>query len=147
LNDNSDFQIIPSLTLTSMTRTTTLHLIGAQKGKLGTQSAHEKLKLAAVAATLAVIAVLDNTGTPSPCPKRTSILIGALWIRELLGGHPGQFQEQMGLSRTVFCKLSHKLQMTGYLRDGQSLSVDEQLGIFLHFFRTGLTSNMLHVME
>ena len=126
-----------------MTRTTTPHLIGAQKGKLGTRSAHEKRKLAAVAATLAVIAVLDDTGTPSPRPKRTSILTGALWIRELLGGHPGRFREQMGLSRTAFRKLSHELQMTGYLRDGRSLSVDEQLGIFLHFARTGLTSNML----
>lgn len=75
--------------------------------------------------------------------KHTSSLTGAKWVRELLDGHPGRFREQMGLSRTLFRKLSQELQMTGHLRDGRSVSVDEQLAIFLHFARTGSRSRML----
>ena len=67
----------------------------------------ETARLVAVAASLAAAAAVLGTHQTEPRPKRTSPLTGELWVQDLLQGHPGRFQEQMGLSRSTFKRLSN----------------------------------------
>ncbi|TEB22136.1 hypothetical protein FA13DRAFT_1603479, partial [Coprinellus micaceus] len=92
---------------------------------------------------IAAITLMDLRATPRA--KHTSILTGAKWVRELLFGHAGRFREQLGVSRTVFRKLCRVLQKVPDkpLQNGRYVKVDEQVAIFLHFARTGLSSSML----
>lgn len=109
-----------------------------------TKKLKKKKKIAACAAALAaLVATVMNSQKSLPEPKHTSLLTGQLWLEELLTGHPARFQEQLGLAHHVFRKLSQVLQESHGLRDSRHVSADEQLAIFLHFARTGLSSRML----
>lgn len=103
----------------------------------------KKKKMVACAAALAAFVATGMNGQKSPEPKHTSHLTGQLWLEELLAGHPERFREQLGLAHHVFRKLSQVLQKSHGLRDSRHVSADEQLAIFLHFARTGLSSRML----
>lgn len=104
---------------------------------------NRKLTAVAVVLAAATITLMDLCATPRA--KHTSILTGAKWVRELIFGHSGRFREQLGVSRTVFRKLCQALQKLPDqpLRNGWYVKVDEQVAIFLHFARTGLSSSML----
>jgi hypothetical protein len=77
-------------------------------------------------------------------PYHTSILSGEGWVQELLNGHPGRIQCELGVTKDVFRQLIHELQAMGYTRS-RYVSLEEQLGIFLYMSVTGLT--IRHVGE
>jgi hypothetical protein len=78
-------------------------------------------------------------------PYHTSILTGEAWMLELINGHPDRIKTSMGVNHDVFDSLLYVLQSHGYVPSRNGVSVEEQLGIFLHTCVTGLTSR--HVGE
>ena len=68
-----------------------------------------------------------------------SKLSGEDWVQELLHGHPGQFCDNLGMSKHVIQKLVQELQMYAGLYDSQHIMKEEQVAIFLHsgLCRTG----------
>ena len=70
-----------------------------------------------------------------------STLSGQAWLQELLGGHPVCFHDSIRMSKHVFRKLVHKLQMYAGLEDSKHITKEEQLAIFLHLCRTGTVTH------
>jgi hypothetical protein len=70
-----------------------------------------------------------------------SALSGQAWLQELLNGHPVCFHNNIGMSKHVFRKLVHELQMYAGLEDTKHVTKEEQLAIFLHQCRTGAASH------
>jgi hypothetical protein len=70
-------------------------------------------------------------------PMYNSTLSGQAWLQELLSGHPVRFHDNIGMSKHVFRKLVHELQMYAGLEDSKHVTKEEQLAIFLHLCRTG----------
>ncbi|KAH9071565.1 hypothetical protein EDB83DRAFT_2170928, partial [Lactarius deliciosus] len=65
-------------------------------------------------------------------PMYDSALSGQAWLQELLNGHSLRFYDNIGMSKHVFLKLLHELQMHAGLRDSKHVTKEEQLAIFLH---------------
>ncbi|EGN96636.1 hypothetical protein SERLA73DRAFT_17447, partial [Serpula lacrymans var. lacrymans S7.3] len=61
----------------------------------------------------------------------TSVLTGHGWVTELLNGRPGRIQTELGVNKRVFLKLINLLETNGYT-DSKSVSIEEQLSIFLY---------------
>ena len=78
-------------------------------------------------------------------PYHTSILTGEGWMLELLNGHPDRIKTSLGVSHDVFDGLTQVLVENGFKKSHQGLSVEEQLGIFLHTCVMGLSTR--HVGE
>jgi hypothetical protein len=70
-------------------------------------------------------------------PMYDSKLSGEDWVQELLNGHPGRFHDNLGMSKHVFRKLVHELQMYAGLDDSKHIMKEEQVAIFLRLCRTG----------
>jgi hypothetical protein len=70
-------------------------------------------------------------------PQHTSKLTGQQWMEELLEGHDRQFRNQMGMEKHVFRQLIKVLQVKAGLGDTKHVTIEEQLGIFLHMAVTG----------
>ncbi|TFK64061.1 hypothetical protein BDN72DRAFT_737295, partial [Pluteus cervinus] len=64
------------------------------------------------AAALAVIAAaaISMQIPRNPIPMHTSPLTGAVWLADIMSGHPLRFKQQLGINRHVFRKLSNELQ-------------------------------------
>ena len=75
----------------------------------------------------------------------TSILTGEGWMLELLNGHPDRIKMSLGVSHDVFDGLTQVLVENGFKKLRRGLSVEEQLGIFLHTCVMGLSTR--HVGE
>ncbi|KAH7902755.1 hypothetical protein BJ138DRAFT_978367, partial [Hygrophoropsis aurantiaca] len=56
---------------------------------------------------------------------------GAAWVRELLGGHPVRFHNQMGMAKHVFRVLIHELRIYAGFSNSKHTTMEEQLAIFL----------------
>ena len=78
-------------------------------------------------------------------PYHTSILTSEGWMLELLNGHPDRIKTSLGVSHDVFNGLTQVLVENGFKKLCRGLSVEEQLGIFLHTCVTGLSTR--HVGE
>ena len=76
-------------------------------------------------------------------PQHTSILTGQLWINELLDGHDGRFYNELGLNKFVFHRLLTTLETATGLRGTRHVSAAEQVAIFLHYVRRGLSNRAL----
>lgn len=75
-------------------------------------------------------------------PYHTSILIGEMWIQELLNGHPNQIKTELGMRCDVFIHFVQTLVLSG-LKLGCSVSNEEQAAIFLYACVTGLSIHHL----
>jgi hypothetical protein len=73
-------------------------------------------------------------------PYHTSILTGEGWILELLNDHPNCIKTSLGISHNVSDALVQVLAESGIKKSPCGLSVEEQLGIFLHTCVTGLST-------
>ena len=71
-------------------------------------------------------------------PYHTSILSGEGWVQELLNGHPGCIQCELGITKDDFRLLILELQFMGHT-GSRYVSLEEQLAIFLYTCVTGLT--------
>ena len=68
----------------------------------------------------------------------TSILLGQMWVDELLDGHPDHICCELGLQKGTFHELLHTLCCFS-AADSKHVSLEEQLAIFLYMSATGLT--------
>ena len=71
--------------------------------------------------------------------EHTSKLSGQDWVEELLEGHATPFYTAMGINKHVFLALLNELQQRCGLKNTKYVSAEEQLAIFLHMCRTGLS--------
>lgn len=71
-------------------------------------------------------------------PYHTSALTGAMWVNELLTGHPGRFRTELGVHRSTFILLVKAMQKLG-LQSSRHVSIEEQVAIFLYTAVTGIT--------
>jgi hypothetical protein len=98
-----------------------------------------KLRTAAFLSAVTGGAAVMQYMTPDliKTPMYDSKLSGEAWVQELLNGHPGQFHDNLGMSKHVFQKLIHKLQMYAGLDDSKHIMKEEQVAILLHLCQTG----------
>ena len=73
-------------------------------------------------------------------PHHTSILTGKVWVLELMNGHPDRMKINFGVSIGIFSALVQVLEHNGITESWNSISVEEQLGIFLYICVTSLSS-------
>ena len=92
-----------------------------------------KLRTAAFLSAVAGGAAVIQYMTPHliKTPMYDLKLSGEDWVQELLNGHPGWFHDNLGMSKHVFQKLVHKLQMYAGLDDSKHIMKEEQAAIFL----------------
>ena len=76
-------------------------------------------------------------------PQHTSILSGQLWVEELLCGHDGRFYNELGLNKFVFRRLLTMLKTNTELCATRHVSLAEQVAIFLHYVRRGVSNRAL----
>jgi hypothetical protein len=95
------------------------------------------LNLILIASTL-----LNPTHTKEP--YHTSVLSGEGWVMELVAGHPDRIRCELGVRRRVFTELLAQLRTLGYT-NSKTVSLEEQVAIFLYTCVTGLT--IRHVGE
>lgn len=77
-------------------------------------------------------------------PYHTSALSGYQWTLELLSGHPNRIQCELGVNKETFLQLILELRAMGFT-NARSVTLEEQLAIFLYTCVTGLTTR--HVGE
>jgi len=73
----------------------------------------------------------------------TSRLSGQKWIVKLLDGREDRFHNELGMHKQVSLKLLESLPKDAGLSDTRRVSAEEQLAIFLHFARRGLSNEDL----
>jgi len=76
-------------------------------------------------------------------PQHISILSGQDWINELIAGHDGRFYNELSIHKHVFQALLSVLQINADLCNTRHVSAKEQLAIFLHYVRRGLSNRAL----
>ncbi|KAF8995338.1 hypothetical protein BDZ89DRAFT_908856, partial [Hymenopellis radicata] len=64
-------------------------------------------------------------------PKRTSILTGERWLRELLAGNDDRFSEQFGMGKETFRILLKELSAIYGFKRSRYVSAEERLAIIL----------------
>lgn len=90
---------------------------------------------AAMAASQAIALAVEKK---ERIPYHTSILTGAVWVSELLNGHPERIRTELGVHKHVFRILVNELQGQGYTHS-KHVTIEEQLSIFLYGCVTGLS--------
>ena len=88
--------------------------------------------------------ILYWTSMYDKMPYHTSALMGEMWVMELLHSHPEWIQNELGVHKHIFLSLCTDLQWYGH-RDSKTVSLEEQLAIFLYTCITGLS--IQHVSE
>jgi len=76
-------------------------------------------------------------------PVHTSMLSGEQWVEELLAGHDRRFFNELGMHKFVFRELLSTLEAGAGLRGTRHVSAAEQVAIFLHYARRGLSNRAL----
>lgn len=110
------------------------------RSQLQAISASQKYKkrallLASLAGALVVQSLVPHI---VKTPMYNSCRTGKQYIQELLAGHPLRFYDEMGMTKHVFQKLKRELVTYSNFKDTKYVTMDEQLGIFLRFCRTGM---------
>lgn len=93
--------------------------------------------LAATNATLSYVSRFEKL------PQHTSRLSGQQWVDELIAGHDVRFYNELGMQKFVFRRLLAVLEQNGQLSETRHVSTSEQLAIFLHYVRRGLSNRAL----
>ena len=93
-----------------------------------------------------VIGIIASVPPPrkDPEPYHTSILSGAGWVLELLTGHPDRIRNELSMHAELFKELVMILRSYSH-SNSRSVSLEEQVDIFLYTCVTGLPS--VHVGE
>ncbi|KAF7324140.1 putative nuclease HARBI1-like protein [Mycena kentingensis (nom. inval.)] len=78
-----------------------------------------------------------------PRPFHTSSLTGALWLDELLCGHPDRIHQQLGMSAMMFLLLAAELVQLGGLENSKWVSAQEKLAIFVYWLVHGSSQREL----
>jgi hypothetical protein len=97
-----------------------------------------------VTTIIAAATLLASLATADPIPYHTSVLIGEMWVQELLAGHPDRIRTELGMRKHVFLAFCMALRAAG-LADSRYVTQHEQVAIFLYMSVTGL--KIRHVGE
>ena len=73
-------------------------------------------------------------------PQHTSRLSGQQWVDKLIAGHDERFYNELSMQKFVFKRLLAVLGQNGHLLETRHVSTSEQLAIFLHYARRGLSN-------
>jgi hypothetical protein len=76
-------------------------------------------------------------------PLHTSVLSGQQWLNELLLGHDMRFYNELGMHKFVFNRLLATLETSTGLHGTRHVSTAEQVAVFLHYARRGLSNRAL----
>ena len=76
-------------------------------------------------------------------PLHTSVLSGQQWLDELLAGHDLRFYNELGMHKHVFRRLLTTLEADAGLHDTRYVLAEEQVAVFLHYVRRGLSNRAL----
>jgi hypothetical protein len=120
-------------------------LRAAQRSKKK-QQVEQRCRMQLVASLVCTVIAFTaslNLDVPDALPMHTSMLTGQMWLNELLAGHPDRFKHQIGMAKHVFYRLSFELQAFSGLVSTKFVTADEKLAIFLHFARTGCSTQIL----
>ena len=79
-----------------------------------------------------------GTNAYNKTPYHTSALMGEMWVLEFLHSHLEQIQNELGVHKHIFLSLYSDLQQHGH-QDSKSVTLEEQLAIFLYTCITGLS--------
>ena len=97
---------------------------------------------------IAVASIVHTAFEPPPHsdpePYHMSALSGEGWLLELLTGHPERIRNVLGMYAETFNHLVSHLRAYSHV-DSKSISLEEQVAIFLYTCVTGLT--ITHVGE
>jgi hypothetical protein len=77
------------------------------------------------------------------CPQHTSSLSGEQWVQELLHGHDDRIFNELGMRKELFRHLVEVLKRDAGVQDTRYVTAEEQLAVFLHFARRGLSNRAL----
>jgi len=83
-------------------------------------------------------ALLESVYLKPPEPYHTSVLSGLGWVIELLLGHNERIRCELGVHIDVFIALVAELRGLGHTHS-RSVTLEEQLAIFLYMCVTGIT--------
>jgi transposase len=95
------------------------------------------LMMAAAAATRGYASRFNKTA------QHTSKLSGRQWVQELLSGHEDRIHNALGMHKGVFIQLVATLGRDAAVHDTRYVSAEEQIAIFLHYTRRGLSNRAL----
>ena len=112
-------------------------MTSSQSEENDTQSAHQWQYVALIIALTFAVQYYSQ-GHFDQQAYHTSVLTGHAWVMELLTGHSNHIRTELGVHLHVFEVLIDVLHSIGY-RDSCSVSLEEQLVIFLYMGVTGLT--------
>lgn len=115
------------------------HISKAQKSQIINTSLRRRCAAvyASVSAILFCTQILLGLQQPLPIPMHTSILTGQHWLHEVLNGHPAQCHHELGMSAWQFALLWMELMVLGSLMDGNYVSSQKQLAIFVYWMVHG----------
>lgn len=71
--------------------------------------------------------------------KLTSKLTGMDWVQELITGHPIWFSDALATPKHIYWNLVKELQLYAGLTHSKHVLLEEQVALFLHFWKTGGT--------
>ena len=98
-----------------------------------------KKQAAGAAAALAAVAVATSSHLFKE-PMYNSSFTGELRMQELLHAHDKRFYNSFGMKKDVFFHLKLDLQEYANFANTKYMTMDEQLGIFLHICCSGNTT-------
>ena len=106
----------------------------------------DPLDLTLIAGNVALVAgsdILKYGARFAKIAKHTSNLTGQQWCDELLAGHNDRFYNELGMQKHVFDQLLLVLDRDANLSGSRHVTAIEQLCIFLHYARRGLSNRAL----
>ena len=106
----------------------------------------DPLDLTLIAGNVALVAgsdILEYGAHFAKIAKHMSNLTGQQWCDELLAGHNDQFYNELRMRKHVFDQLLSVLDRDANLSGSWHITAIEQLCIFLHYARRGLSNRAL----
>jgi hypothetical protein len=100
-------------------------------------------KIASMVLLSAANVILSYVSCFEKILQHTSRLSGQQWVDELIAGHDMRFYNKLGMQKFVFKRLLAVLERNGQLSETCHVSTSEQLAIFLHYVRRGLSNHAL----
>jgi len=105
------------------------------------------IRLIGIAGFIFLYAAIKCMGIYASCFTKMRLhtlrLTGDQWVQELIDGHEERFYNEMGMHETVFTRLLDLLMREAGLRNTRYVTAREQLAIFLHYMRRGLSNRAL----
>jgi hypothetical protein len=114
-------------------RNPTMHPALDEGQRLQQRRRKRRRQMILLAVLAAAMGVLEAIQSIDKLPYHTSILRGQQWLIEVVNSpNPFQIKEQLGVRRHVFLSLVNQLSELTMLEDSRSVTIHEQVAIFLY---------------